>query len=125
MSLFEQDALNWWKTTSGVTLTLIDCLREFLEKYISDDYMNRKKIEFLRLKQNELSEVEYEKQFVELSKYGPEEVVIDERKWKGFETGLNLKIKERKALKTYKAFIKIELYVDEAIKEGKALEAKK
>ena len=36
--------------------------------------------------------VEYEKQFVELSKYNLEEVVIDKRKWKGFEKGLNFKI---------------------------------
>ena len=76
---------------SRATLTWSNFLRAFTVKYISDDYVNRKKIEFLKLRQNELSVAEYEKQFVELSKYGPEEVAIYERKWKGFEKGFKFK----------------------------------
>ena len=110
---------------SGVTLTCINFLRAFIEKYISDDYVNKKKIEFLKLKQNELSMAEQEKQFLKLSKYGPEEVAISERKRKGFEEGVNLKIKERMALTTYKDSIKISFSTEEAVKEGKALEAMK
>ena len=109
---------------SGVTLTCINFLRAFIEKYISDDYVNKKKIEFLKLKQNELSMAEQEKQFLKLSKYGPEEVAISERKRKGFDEGLNLKIKERMTLKTHKDSVKIALRAEEDIKEGKPLETK-
>ena len=61
---------------------------------------------------------------MELSKSISEEVVIDEGKRKGYEKGLNLKIKERMALKIYKDSVKIALRAEEDIKEGKPLETK-
>ncbi|KAK4389586.1 hypothetical protein Sango_2295600 [Sesamum angolense] len=56
-----------------ITLTWHDFLKEFADKYTSPVYINRKKVEFLELKQNELSVAGYELQFVRLSKYAPEE----------------------------------------------------
>ncbi|KAL0401651.1 UNVERIFIED_CONTAM: Transposon Ty3-G Gag-Pol polyprotein [Sesamum latifolium] len=78
VSLFEKDALNWWETVPGsknrpITLTWNDFLKEFADKYTPPVYRNRKKFEFLELKQNELSVAGYELQFVRLSKYAPEE----------------------------------------------------
>ncbi|KAL0344329.1 UNVERIFIED_CONTAM: hypothetical protein Sangu_1320300 [Sesamum angustifolium] len=83
VSLFEKDALDWWETIPGsknrlITLTWNDFLKEFADKYTPPVYRNRKKVEFLELKQNELSVVGYELQFVRLSKYAPEEVSTDE-----------------------------------------------
>ncbi|KAL0434103.1 UNVERIFIED_CONTAM: hypothetical protein Slati_2744600 [Sesamum latifolium] len=60
VSLFEIDALDWWETVLGnknrpITLTWNDFLKEFDDKYTLLVYRNRKKVEFLELKQNELS----------------------------------------------------------------------
>ncbi|KAL0386526.1 UNVERIFIED_CONTAM: Retrovirus-related Pol polyprotein from transposon [Sesamum latifolium] len=60
VSLFEKDALDWWKTVPGnknrpIILTWNDFLKEFADKYTPPIYRNRKKVEFLELKQNELS----------------------------------------------------------------------
>ncbi|KAL2237727.1 UNVERIFIED_CONTAM: hypothetical protein Sindi_0964400 [Sesamum indicum] len=83
VSLLEKDVLHWWETVPGsrnrpATLTWNDFLKEFADKYTPPVYRNRKKVEFLELKQNELSVAEYELQFVRLSKYAPEEVSTDE-----------------------------------------------
>ncbi|KAL0454997.1 UNVERIFIED_CONTAM: Retrovirus-related Pol polyprotein from transposon [Sesamum latifolium] len=90
VSLFEKDALDWWKTVPGsknrlITLTWNDFLKEFADKYTPPVYRNRKKVEFLELKQNELSVAGYELQFVRLSKYAPEEVSTDELRRDRFE----------------------------------------
>ena len=55
VSLFEQDALDWWETVPGSknvpwTLTWVKFLRYFTEKYTPAVYRDRKKIEFLELK---------------------------------------------------------------------------
>ncbi|KAL0404098.1 UNVERIFIED_CONTAM: hypothetical protein Sradi_2050600 [Sesamum radiatum] len=69
VSLLEKDALDWWETIPRsrdreITLTWDEFLREFAEKYTPPIYRNRKKVEFLELKQNNLSVADYELQFV-------------------------------------------------------------
>ena len=131
-SLFEQNALDWWETIPGsgdvpVTLTWADFLKEFMNKYMSPMYKARKKLEFLNLKQNELSVVDYEVQFVRLSKYATEEVATDELKRDKFERGLTLEIREGIVIKppTYKDLLKTTIQVEETILERNALEAKR
>ena len=48
--------------SKNVPMTLMweDFLKEFFKKYMSAIYRDRKKIEFLELKQNDLSVAEYE-----------------------------------------------------------------
>ncbi|KAL2248239.1 UNVERIFIED_CONTAM: hypothetical protein Sindi_2676200 [Sesamum indicum] len=92
VSLLEKDALDWWETVPWsknrlVTLTWNDFLKEFADKYTPPVYRNRKKVEFLELKQNELFVAEYELQFVRLSKYALEEVSTDELRRDRFEGG--------------------------------------
>ncbi|KAL2226383.1 UNVERIFIED_CONTAM: Transposon Ty3-I Gag-Pol polyprotein, partial [Sesamum indicum] len=104
VSLLEKDALDWWETVPGsrnrpATLTWNDFLKEFADKYTPPVYRNRKKVEFLEIKQNELSVAEYELQFVRLSKYAPEEVSTDELRRDRFERGLRLEIREKIAIK--------------------------
>ena len=55
-------------------------------------YKDKKKLEFLELKQNDLSVADYEVQLIRLSKYAPEEVATDELKRNKFERELNLEI---------------------------------
>ena len=89
-SLFLKDARSWWETIPGsqtqpLTMTWEEFLREFKLKYMPPIYREKKKLEFLELKQNELSVAEYEQQFTRLSRYAPEEVATDELKRNKFE----------------------------------------
>ncbi|KAA3466880.1 Hexaprenyldihydroxybenzoate methyltransferase, mitochondrial-like protein [Gossypium australe] len=60
---------------------------EFQKKYVSKRYLDKKKKEFLKLKQGNRSVAEYEREFVQLSKYAREIVSSEEknaysfRKW--------------------------------------------
>ncbi|KAL2251881.1 UNVERIFIED_CONTAM: hypothetical protein Sindi_2310400 [Sesamum indicum] len=132
VSLLEKDALDWWETVPGsrnrpTILTWNDFLKEFADKYTPPVYRNRKKVEFLELKQNELSVAEYELQFVRLSKYAPEEVSTDELKRDRFERGLRLEIREKIAIKppSYGALLEAALRAEETSIERSSTEAKR
>ncbi|KAL2226381.1 UNVERIFIED_CONTAM: Transposon Ty3-I Gag-Pol polyprotein [Sesamum indicum] len=132
MSLLEKDALDWWETVPGsrnrpATLTWNDFLKEFADKYTPPVYRNRKKVEFLEIKQNELSVAEYELQFVRLSKYAPEEVSTDELRRDRFERGLRLEIREKIAIKppSYGALLEAALRAEETSIERSSTEAKR
>ena len=132
VSLLEKDALDWWETVPGsrnrpTTLTWNDFLKEFADKYTPPVYRNRKKVEFLELKQNELSVAEYELQFVRLSKYAPEEVSTDELRRDRFERGLRLEIREKIAIKppSYGALLEAALRAEETSIERSSTEAKR
>ena len=101
--------------------------RVFAEKYMPVVYWDRKKIEFLELKQDDLSVAEYEIQFVRLSKYAPEEVASEELKRNKFERGLNLDIRDKMAIKppTYREVLETALRAEEIMNERQEAEAKK
>ncbi|KAL0292840.1 UNVERIFIED_CONTAM: hypothetical protein Sangu_3249600 [Sesamum angustifolium] len=103
-----------------ITLTWNDFLKEFAHKYTPPVYRNRKKVEFLELKQNELSVAGYELQFVWLSKYAPEKVSTDELKRDRFERGLRLEIREKIAIKppSYGALLEVALRAEETSLKG-------
>ena len=66
--------------------------KAFTERYISEAYVDRTKIEFLELRQNDSSVADYEAQIERLLKYVSEKVTIDELKQKKLEKRLNVKI---------------------------------
>ncbi|KAL0303605.1 UNVERIFIED_CONTAM: hypothetical protein Sradi_6228600 [Sesamum radiatum] len=101
-------------------------LKEFADKYTPPIFRNRKKVEFLELKQNELYVAEYELQFVQLTKYAPKEVSIDELRRDKFERGLRLKIREKIAIKpsSYGALMEVTLRAEETSLERSSTEAK-
>ncbi|KAL0362171.1 UNVERIFIED_CONTAM: Transposon Tf2-11 polyprotein [Sesamum calycinum] len=116
----------------GESASRIECtseqkLREFADKYTPPVYRNRKKVEFLELKQNELSVAGYELQFVRLSKYGPEEVSNDELKRDRFDRGLRFEIREKIAIKppSYGALLEAALREEETSLEKSSTEAKR
>ncbi|KAL2246181.1 UNVERIFIED_CONTAM: Transposon Ty3-I Gag-Pol polyprotein [Sesamum indicum] len=132
VSLLEKDALDWWETVPGsrnrpATLIWSDFLKEFADKYTPPVYRNRKKVEFLELKQNDLSVAEYELQFVRLSKYAPQEVSTDELRRDRFERGLRLEIREKIAIKpsSYGALLEAALRAEETSIERSSTEAKR
>ena len=102
-SLFLKDARNWRETLPGsqeepFIMTYEEFLREFKLKYMLAIYQERKKLEFLELKQNEMSVAEYEQQLTRLSRYALEEVATDELKRNKFERGLRLEIRVKLAM---------------------------
>ncbi|MFQ6636541.1 hypothetical protein Gotur_013307 [Gossypium turneri] len=64
-------------------------LIEFKKKYVGKRYLDMKKREFLELRQGNKSMVEYEREFVYLSKYAREIVPTEEEMCIRFEDGLN------------------------------------
>ncbi|KAK4383070.1 hypothetical protein Sango_2810800 [Sesamum angolense] len=109
-----------------IILTWSDFLKEFADKYTPPIYRNSKKVEFLELKQNELSVAGYELQFVRLSKYAPEEVSTDVLKRDRFERGLRLEIREKIGIKppSYGALLEAALRAEETSFGRSSTEAK-
>lgn len=62
---------------------------EFRKKYISQLYLEDKKWEFFDLKQGDMFVVEYEHNFVSLSKYAREQMTSKAEMYAIFERGLN------------------------------------
>ena len=110
-----------------IMTTWADFLQAFIDKYIPVVYKDKKKLEFLNLKQEELLVVNYKVQFMRLSKYAPEEVATDELKSNKFERGLNLEIREKILVKppTYRKLLETAIRAEEIILKKNELEAKK
>ncbi|KAL0438841.1 UNVERIFIED_CONTAM: hypothetical protein Slati_2367100 [Sesamum latifolium] len=110
-----------------ITLTWNDFLKEFADIYNPPVYKNCKKVEFLELKQNELSVAGYELQFVRLSKYAPEDVSTNELRRDRFEKGLRLKIREKIAIKppSYSALLEAALRAEKISLERSSTEVKR
>ncbi|XP_058788349.1 uncharacterized protein LOC131662545 [Vicia villosa] len=72
--LSEEDD-DWWistKTkldTDGISITWVVLKWDFLRKYFPEDVRGRREIEFLELKQDNMTVPEYAAKFVELAKY--------------------------------------------------------
>ncbi|KAL0453787.1 UNVERIFIED_CONTAM: Retrovirus-related Pol polyprotein from transposon [Sesamum latifolium] len=131
-SLFEKDALDWWKTVPGnknrpIILTWNDFLKEFADNTLRRFTEIVRKVEFLELKQNELSVAGYELQFVRLSKYAPKEVSTDELRRDRFKRGLRLEIREKIAIKpqSYSALLEAALRAEETSLERSSNEVKR
>ncbi|KAA3466197.1 Gag-Pol polyprotein [Gossypium australe] len=71
--LFGDIAYQWWNTlvsaVSRERVTWEFFEAEFKKKYISQRFIDQKCKEFLELKQGYMSVIEYEQEFVRLSKY--------------------------------------------------------
>nr|ABD28293.1 RNA-directed DNA polymerase (Reverse transcriptase); Zinc finger, CCHC-type; Peptidase aspartic, active site; Retrotransposon gag protein [Medicago truncatula] len=72
-----EEADDWWVALlptlgqEGAVLTWAVFRREFLRRYFPEDVRGKKEIEFLELKQGNMSVTEYAAKFVELSKFYP------------------------------------------------------
>ncbi len=64
-------------------------MAEFKKKYISHVYLEAKRIEFLALRQRQLTVSEYEREFVRLSRYVWEMMPTEADRCCRFEDGLN------------------------------------
>ncbi|XP_016743031.2 uncharacterized protein [Gossypium hirsutum] len=97
VSLLKEEAYNWWETIEAVVLAgKINWeffQNEFKKKYVSKRYLDKKKREFLDLRQGNKSVDEYEKEFVYLSKYARDIVPTEEEMCIRFKEGLNNEIR--------------------------------
>ncbi|XP_021672732.2 uncharacterized protein LOC110659178 [Hevea brasiliensis] len=97
VSLFQDDAYQWWDTVfREVQLDQITWdffLTEFRKKYVSNAYLEERRREFMSLRQRQLSVAEYERECIRLSRYGREIVPIEVERCRRVEEGLNDNIK--------------------------------
>ena len=101
MHQLSEEADDWWVgtrqrlTLAGEVITWVVFSREFLGKYFLEHVWEKKDIEFLELKQGNLTVTEYASKFVELEKYYPyySEETVELSRYIKFENGLRPKIK--------------------------------
>ena len=80
----------WWRAYEetvfpiSATITWGGFVKTFFEKYFSDCARDKKVMEFMQLKQNDLTVDQYEEKFAELSRFVPKLVEDKEDKAKRF-----------------------------------------
>ncbi|KHG11693.1 Hexaprenyldihydroxybenzoate methyltransferase, mitochondrial -like protein [Gossypium arboreum] len=91
--LLKEEAYNWWSTIVAVVpkekISWEFFQTEFKKKYIGKRYLDKKKREFLELRQENRSVAEYGSEFLYLSKYAREIVPTEEEMCFRFKEGLN------------------------------------
>ena len=92
-SLLQDEAYRWrvsvTKTAPPESVTWEFFLAEFRKQYVGRIYLSNMRREFHNLKQRQMSVIEYQREFTQLSKHAPEMLVIEEEKCCKFEDGFN------------------------------------
>lgn len=93
------DVIFWWETVQaleGNRIVTWNRFKElFLEKYFPKYMQTQMELKFLELKQGNMSVLEYEKKFTELSRFVNKYVHTDEEKAQRFQQGLEPWIRSR------------------------------
>ncbi|KAA3484088.1 DNA/RNA polymerases superfamily protein [Gossypium australe] len=125
VSLLRDAVYQWWKTLITVVprerVTWDFFQSEFWKKYISERFVDKKRKEFLELKQGRMAVFEYKREFVRLSQYARECISFEAIMCKRFEDGLNENIRLLVGILEIKEFV---VLVDRACK-AEALEKDK
>ncbi|XP_016748898.1 uncharacterized protein [Gossypium hirsutum] len=97
VSLLKEEEYSWWTTIVVVVLREKNSWdffqSKFKKKYVGKWYLDKKKREFLELRQRNKLVVEYEREFAYLSKYAREIAPTEEEMCIQFEDGLNDEIR--------------------------------
>lgn len=92
VSLLEDDAYRWWRSIAESVkdeeLNYDFFCEEFRKNFMGQVYINKRSMNFLHLKQMEKSVLDYEMEFVKLSKYGPKIIPNARRSVGKFVRGL-------------------------------------
>jgi len=99
--MLAEEADDWWVSVlpilenGGGVVTWVVFRTEFLNRYFPEDVRGKKEIEFLELKQGDMSVTEYAAKFVELGKFYPHYTTetAEFSKCIKFENGLRAEIK--------------------------------
>ncbi|KAK8670129.1 hypothetical protein V6N13_104890 [Hibiscus sabdariffa] len=93
IALLADEALSWWETTTltapAEKITWKFFVEEFKEKYISEQYLNDRRNQFLHLKQANKPIEQYVAEFCNYYKYGAEYIKTEKYKCINFTNGLN------------------------------------
>ncbi|XP_050890061.1 uncharacterized protein LOC127095408 [Lathyrus oleraceus] len=97
-----EEAEYWWDNArqrfkaNGITLTWVIFRDTFLEKYFPADVRSKKEIEFLELKQGNMTVVDYAAKFEDFSRFRPHYNMVEAEVSKciKFDNGLRLEIKQ-------------------------------
>jgi len=100
--MLAEEVDDWWVSTQpilendGRVVTWVVFRREFLNRYFLEDVRGKKEIEFLEMKQGDISVTEYAAKFVELTKFYPHYTpeTAEFSKCIKFENGLRVEIKQ-------------------------------
>ena len=90
---FKGPARIWWNVIrvkwerERIAWTWLNFVREFNKKYLSPIVQEKRKDDFIKLRQGTLSVSEYETQFTKLSKFAPELIVTEQRRVRRFGKG--------------------------------------
>jgi hypothetical protein len=124
-------AVNWWETYCNThanvnTITWNELKAHFCTHYVPRGTMKLKKKEFANLKQGGMTVNEYLNSFIQLSRYAPDDINMDEKKQVVFLSGLNDDIQFQALNTDYADFqhmvdkaIVIENKIKEMEKDGK------
>jgi len=113
--MLAEEADDWWVSIlptleqGGGVVNWVVFRREFLERYFPEDVRGKKEIEFLELKQGNMSVTEYAAKFVELLKFYPHYTpeTAEFSKFIKFENGLRADIKRAIGYQKIKKFSKM------------------
>ena len=85
-SLLQDKAYQWWvsvtRTAPPESVTWEFFLAEFRKQYVGLIYLSNMRREFHNLKQRQISVANYQREFIWLSKYALEMLVIEEEKFR-------------------------------------------
>ena len=129
---FEKEAEFWWGTVkprAGEPALTWEQLKTMMDaQYYPPDVKRAKEQEFLRLKQGQMSVIEYAAKFNELSRFAPNQVATEEMKMDHFEQGLKGPIKRMIAGHAFTSFqemyqraVKIARVIEETDAEGRQM----
>lgn len=106
--MLKGEANFWWETIEAreenKNLELNRFKELFLEKYIPPCLESQMEINFLELKQGDMSIAEYVNKFNELARFAPHQVAAEARKARRFEQGLNKWIRSKVSVLELKKF---------------------
>jgi len=113
--MLAEEADDWWVAElpileqDGAVVTWTVFRREFLGRYFPEDVRGKKEIEFLELKQGDMSVTEYAAKFVELAKFYPHynAETVEFSKCIKFENGLRADIKRAIGYQKIRNFSKL------------------
>ncbi|XP_039040509.1 uncharacterized protein LOC120178782 [Hibiscus syriacus] len=119
MSLLIEQASVWWNTVvarvSTEQITWEFFLREFMEMYIGDVFVNEMMQQFLNLKQSGKTIYEYECEFHKLSRFSSEFIPTEKSRIDRFVSGLDSQYKRILVSHHFTAF-------QEVVNKAKAME---
>ncbi|XP_028116368.1 uncharacterized protein LOC114314113 [Camellia sinensis] len=131
---FKGQAEHWWHMVKRqyesreTELEWSKFLELFNEKYFPKAVRRQKQVDFLNLKQNDMTVTQYEAKFAKLSRYAPHQMAIEEDRVMLFENGVRSETYAKVAIlemKTCFALVSNKLLAEKGIEEEKRAEEQK